>query len=244
MNIIILTEKDFVKVNVYRISDERALHIRKILKSEVGDILEIGLLNRSTGTAKLIGIDDSRIELEVLEFNSTNEDKIKIEIVCALPRPQTLKKVLSTCATMGVSSLFLIRSEKVEKSYFHSPILKEENYTKFLIEGLSQGKRTRVPKIEIHHKFKDFFNNGFQETFNNSTCLIAHPDTNKYLSKNIFSANKNLLIAIGPEAGWNDFEVGLMQEMGFLKFRLSDSILRVENAVTAALAQIEIMKNS
>ena len=31
-----------------------------------------------------------------------------------------------------------------------------------------------------------------------------------------------------------------MEERGFVKFKLSESILRVENAVTAALAQIEL----
>ncbi len=55
---------------------------------------------------------------------------------------------------------------------------------------------------------------------------------------------RNILLAIGPEGGWNNFEVNLMQEKGFTKFKLSESILRVENALTATLAQIELLTNN
>ena len=146
MNLIILTENDFLEKNIYKINDDRFIHIKNILKSEVGDIIEIGLLNSSIGTSKIIELNKSQAILEVLSFVEQIETSPKIDIICALPRPQTLKKVLSTCATMGVNNLYLIRSEKVEKSYFHSQLLEEENYTRFLIEGLSQGKRINIPK--------------------------------------------------------------------------------------------------
>lgn len=244
MNIIILTTEDQIKDNTFKINDERAIHIQNVLKSDIGDILEIGLLNGPKGKAKVVELQDSEVKLEIVNFEKTEEEPQKLELVCALPRPQTLKKILSTCATMGVTKLFLIRSEKVEKSYFHSPLLNEEKYNKYLIEGLSQGKRTTLPKVIIHKKFKEFFNDNFTETFRNSTCLIAHPDDNNYLNHSLVNRSTNLLLAIGPEGGWNDFEVSLMQEKGFTKFKLSESILRVETAVTAALAHIEIMRHN
>lgn len=241
MNIIILLEKDFVEKEKYEISDDRFIHIKKILKSEAGDVVEIGLLNSSIGTAKILEINETKVLLEIISFTEKVSSSPKVDIICALPRPQTLKKVLNSCATMGVSNLYLIRSEKVEKSYFHSPLLNEENYTKYLIEGLSQGKRTDLPKVSIHNKFKVFFENDFEEICNNSNCLLAHPDAENYLNKIELDNSKNILLAIGPEGGWNDFEINLMEEKGFVKYKLSENILRVENAVTAALSQIELV---
>ena len=142
MNIIILTQKDSCGKNVYRITDNRFSHITKILKSEIGDKLEIGILNGTIGKAIIIEKNDSEIILEVIKLEQNRTNSPSIDIICALPRPQTLKKVLNICATMGVNNLYLIRSVKVEKSYFHSPLLEEENYTKYLIEGLAQGKDT------------------------------------------------------------------------------------------------------
>lgn len=244
MNIIILTEKDLVEKEIYKISDNRFIHIKNILKSEAGDVVEIGLLNGSIGTAKVLEISETNVLLEIISFKEKLKTSHKVDIICALPRPQTLKKVLNTCATMGVSNLYLIRSEKVVKSYFHSPLLNEDNYNKYLIEGLSQGKRTNIPKVSIHNKFKDFFGNYFENVRNNSNCLLAHPNTENYLNKIPFGNSKNIILAIGPEGGWNDFEINLMEKKGFIKFKLSESILRVENAVTSALSQIELVANS
>ncbi|MCF6271510.1 MAG: 16S rRNA (uracil(1498)-N(3))-methyltransferase [Melioribacteraceae bacterium] len=241
MNIIILTENDVIEKSIYKISDDRFLHIKNILKSEVGDVVEIGLLNSLIGSAEVLEISEAKVLLKTISFKEKIETSYKVDIICALPRPQTLKKVLNTCATMGVSNLYLIRSEKVEKSYFHSPLLNEANYSKYLREGLSQGKRTDLPKVSIHNKFKIFFENYFDEIDNNSICLLAHPNTENYLNKIKFENQKNIILSIGPEGGWNDFELNLMEAKGFVKFKLSENILRVENAVTAALSQIELV---
>ena len=244
MNIIILTERDKTSNNCYRITDERFTHIQKILKPELGDTLEIGLLLGPTGTAKIMHMSDSNVELQIEKLNKIKDHTPKIDLICALPRPQTLKKVLNISATMGINNLYLIRSEKVEKSYFHSPLLEERNYTKYLIEGLSQGKRTNLPKISIHKKFKEFFITHFVETNNNSIRLLAHPGVDNYLDKQSLQNSKHITLAIGPESGWNDFELNYMIDREFLKFKLSENILRVESAVTSALSQIELLTQS
>jgi 16S rRNA (uracil1498-N3)-methyltransferase len=242
MNLIILTEKDRIDETQFRISGERFIHITNILKSEIGNIVEVGLLNGPTGSAKIIVVNNSEIILKIIQLNEIVEHSNQIDIICALPRPQTLKKVLSICATMGVTNLFLIRSEKVEKSYFHSPLLKEENYTKFLIEGLSQGKHTTSPKVSVHNLFKKFFQEDFSKTNNYQLKLLAHPNTDVNLSHFEVSQTDKIVLAIGPEGGWNDFEIDFMIQNGFDKFVLSKNILRVESAVTAALAQIELLQ--
>lgn len=241
MNIIILTEKDQTEKNIYKISDDRFTHIKKILKSDINDIIEIGLINGSIGTAKIIDLKETELMLQVISLNKTKESNFNVDLICALPRPQTLKKVLNTCATMGIGNLYLIRSEKVEKSFFHSPILEEKNYNKYLIEGLSQGKRTNLPKVSIHKRFKEFFENDFNDIRKNKSCLLAHPNAEKYLNEIPQENLQNIILAIGPEGGWNDYEINLMEEKGFIKYKLSENILRVETAVTAALSQIELL---
>ncbi len=242
MNIIILTNADKLSAINYYVTDERFLHLKKILKAKINDVIEVGILNGPTGRARIKELSDNSALLEIVEHNSIKEKLFQIDLICALPRPQTLKKVLSTCASMGVEHLYLIRSEKVEKSYFHSPLLEENNYTSYLIEGLSQGKRTILPKISIHSRFKKFF----EDEFINSKYqinLLAHPNADSYLDKTPIRNFSKIVLATGPEGGWNDFEINFMKEKGFINYKLSDSILRVENAVTAAMAQIELLMN-
>ena len=92
MNIIILTQDDSIGKNIYRISDGRFTHIQKVLKSQIGDFLEIGLLNGQLGTAKLIEKSNSQIILKIDNFKISDTKLPTIDIICALPRPQTLKK--------------------------------------------------------------------------------------------------------------------------------------------------------
>lgn len=241
MNTIILFESDKIADNRYKLSDFRKDHILNILKSDINDIIRVGLINDRIGEAVITDINEIFVELKITKLENIKEDKYILDVICALPRPQTLKKVLHTCSVMGVNHLYLIKSEKVEKSYFHSPLLNHENYNKFLIEGLSQGNRTKIPSVSIHQKFKRFFSEEINSTL--ATKLVAHPDSKNYLSSELLPSN-NIVLAIGPEGGWNDFEINFMIQNGFSKYKLSNNILRVENAVTASLAQIELVINS
>ena len=241
MNIIILSKKDQIDKKKFKIDDERFLHIKDILKSGLDDIIEIGILNGQLGKAKIVSLSENEIFLEIISLEELKIFSNTIDLICALPRPQTLKKVLSISATMGVENLYLIRSEKVEKSYFHSPLLKAENYTKFLIEGLSQGKRTKLPTVTIHPLFKKFFKADIPNFNSYNIKLLAHPNSENNLTKFELSKKKKILVAIGPEGGWNEFEICFMTQHNFQAFKLSENILRVENAVTAVLSQIEML---
>ncbi|PID62598.1 MAG: hypothetical protein CR986_01090 [Ignavibacteriae bacterium] len=240
MNLIILQEQDKINEDLYQVSDNRFVHIKNILKSEINEIINVGILNGQKGKAKVVSISKSNVELKIISLAQNEDCKNTVDIICALPRPQTLKKVLNISATMGVKNLYLIRSEKVEKSYFHSPLLEEKNYTKFLIEGLSQGKRTQLPKVTIHKYFKKFFEQDFSEY---ELKLFAHPNAKNKMNNFKILNKKRIIIAIGPEGGWNDFEINFMQEKDFLSFQLSKNILRVETALTATLAQLELIQD-
>jgi RsmE family RNA methyltransferase len=245
MNLIILLKNDFIDHNRCRIADGRAKHIRKILRCQTGDSVEVGRINGPTGTGKIEKIDATEIILKC-EFKKENPPPYPVDIICALPRPQTLKKVLITVASMGIRRLHLIRANRMEKSYFHSPLLKEENYSRFLIEGLSQGKLTRMPEVTIHHRFKPFFEDFLpsieEEEGTDSLKLLPHPECRSDLRDVFQQGVSQTVLAIGPEGGWVPFEVELMEQAGFKPFNLGPWILKVETALAAAAGQIELVK--
>lgn len=241
MNLIIL-HKSEQENDLFRLTDARAIHIKQILRSNTGDIIEIGIINGPQGKAKIVNINDSEVVIKPLELTELPDPKPTIDLICALPRPQTLKKVLIISATMGVRNLYLIRANRVEKSYFHSPLLQPENYKPFLIEGLSQGKNTRLPIVSIHDRFKKFFENQLPLIVENAALLL--PDKDSLINLNNIYSNtiSSLVVAIGPEGGWVPFELELMEGLGFQKFTLGRWVLRVESAITGVLNQIELVE--
>ena len=249
MNLLILTENDATGEHRYRIDDHRADHIRHVLKLVPGDHLEVGLLNGPQGTAVVEGVSTDAVTIRAEQLEMIAEPVPIIDLICALPRPQTLKKVLLTSAMMGVRRLHLVRANRVEKSYFQSPLLQPQNYERYLIEGLSQGKLTRMPEVSIHDRFRRFFEDQLRENYSedsDSLCqLLPDPECETSLA-NVYPRDANLcpsvLPAIGPEAGWVPFEIELMERIGFQRFKLGRWMLRVETAVAAVLAQIELLE--
>jgi RsmE family RNA methyltransferase len=247
MNLIILTDQDALDGDRYQLSDHRADHIRQILKLGVGDTFEAGLLNGPQGTVTIERMSNDTIIVGSLEMKATESPAPNIDLICALPRPQTLKKVLFICGMMGVRRLDLIRANRVEKSYYHSPLLQPENYTPHLIEGLSQGKRTRLPTVGIHQRFRPFFEDTLPARLENSSeevaLLLPDMDSSRSASNVLSKKDRQCLwVGIGPEGGWVPFEIELMERLGFQRFSLGPWVLRVEHAVTATLAQIDLLR--
>jgi len=245
MNLIILTSDDAHGNDRYRLCDHRADHIRQILKLEVGDTVDVGLLNGPQGSALIESRTENEIVIRTISMYTAELSAPTVDLICALPRPQTLKKVLFTCGMMGVRRLDLIRANRVERSYYHSPLLQPENYTPHLIEGLSQGKNTRLPVVNIHERFKPFFEDTYEVRYRTAgekvTPLLPDRDSSANLNSLVNSRSRRSLVAVGPEGGWVPFEIELMESLGFQRFSLGPWVLRVEHAVTATLAQIELV---
>jgi 16S rRNA (uracil1498-N3)-methyltransferase len=246
MNLIILTDSDRRADNSFCLTDHRADHIRTILKAGVGDTIEVGLLNGPQGRARIVSVDSTQVVLQCDTWHDLALVEPQIDLICALPRPQTLKKVLITSAMMGVRSLHLIRANRVEKSYFQSPLIQPEQQLPYLVEGLAQGKLTRLPLVRVHERFRQFFEDDLPQLSVDTSVkpprLLCDSETDDRLDQVFDPAMKEVIVAVGPEGGWVPFELELMHELGFHSFTLGRWTLRVEHAVTAALAQIELLR--
>jgi len=206
----------------------------------------VGLLNGPLGQAAITGISEDEVTLQVGELAEQPAPLPAIDLICALPRPQTLKKVLITAGMMGVRRLDLIRANRVEKSYYQSPLLEPDNFTEFLIEGISQGKHTRLPLVEIHERFRKFFEDTLPDRemvqSPQSLRLVADVEAPNHLGELYRKETNHILLAVGPEGGWVPFEIDLMRSIEFDPVSLGRWTLRVENAVNSALGQIELMR--
>ncbi|MCD6249753.1 MAG: 16S rRNA (uracil(1498)-N(3))-methyltransferase [candidate division Zixibacteria bacterium] len=246
MNLIILTPYDCIGGDSYRVDDNRAEHIITILKLTPGDYLEIGFVNGPQGRGRIESITDGVVSVVAEDMSTIPPVLPEINLICALPRPQTLKKVLITSAMMGVCSLHLVRANRVEKSYFQSPLIEAENQFRYLVEGLAQGKLTRLPEVIVHDRFRPFFEDFLPKLESTHKTpllkLLADGDESNLLYTVCDGHESRIALAIGPEGGWVPFEIELMQSVGFRRFTLGRWTLRVEHAVTAALSQIELLR--
>ncbi len=246
MNLIILHKKDQTEDKIFTFKDHRAEHIINILKLSAGDRFEAGLINESVGTGTIKSIVDQRITLEYKPEETEISISPEIDLICALPRPQTLKKVLFICGMTAIRRLHLIRANRVEKSYYHSPLLENENLNCHLLDGMSQGKNIRLTHVKVYDRFLPFVEDELsileQQEPESPLKLLPDREALDYLNKAYQDSPRATYVAIGPEGGWVPFEIEKFMAWGFKPIRLGNPVLRVEHAISYILAQIELMK--
>ena len=233
MNYLWIFEEELIKKDEAIITDSfRLTHLQDILKSTSSDQLKVVVLGSGLGTATINKLSEK--ELHLIEINSSPGEERSIDLFVGLSRPQTMKKVLELTAGFPVKRLFFHRTELGEKSYETSKVLEREALSKHLLLGLSQtGRFHTLPEVEICKYVP------FSKIDQNKNRLIFHPKTSSSLKD--FKLT-NLALAIGSERGYTQKELEFFKENGFKECWLSDSILRVETALTSALSGIDLLK--
>lgn len=244
MNLVLLFPEDFVDQTKHTcnknlsvsLTGRRREHIQNVQRASIGDRLRVGLVNGKMGVGTLTHCDDDRIDMSV-ELNQAPPSALPITLIVALPRPKMLKRILQTIATMGVKKLIFINSVRVEKSYWQTPILKPESIQQHLTLGLEQARDTVMPEVILEKRFKPFVEDRLPGITASNQALIAHPGLGDTLSKDP-DYSESVVLAVGPEGGFIEYEVEKLQACGFKGIHLGDRILRVETAIPVLLAKL------
>ena len=234
MNLLILFKTDFISPDTVSLNGQRFEHLRKILRVGQGDFVKAGLLDGMLGTGEVIELNRDDIKLRV-KLDSEPPPALPLTLICALQRPQTMKKVLQAVIAYGVKKLYFIHSKKVEKSYWSSPLLQEDALRKHIILGLEQSGDTVMPEIHFRQKFKPFVEDELTEIVGNSLGLTAHPSGGKACPA---QAGKAVTLCVGPEGGFTDYEIEILEEHACPAVHLGTRPLRTEFAVCALLGRL------
>ncbi len=240
MNIILAESHEIVDGKIY-LKDHRAKHIIKVLGSRVGEQVRFGIIDGMLGNATILSLEPRYpfiVELEV-ELHLPKKSYPYIDLLLAFPRPIMLKRILSQAAALGVGSIFVINANRVEKSFWDAGLVDPVITREHLVHGLEQAVDTRLPRVEFHRYFRKFVEGILPEmAADYSHLLLAHPDSRKGLKERIMRKPKRVLLAVGPEGGWVDFEVEKFNNCGFSSFTIGERILKVDTAVVALHGQI------
>ncbi len=231
MNLLLLDQDDLVSSSLAIIRDARRCeHIHQIQQAKVGDNLKTGLLNGLIGNATIVQMETEKKHEIHLQYELTKSPPtaLPLTLIMALPRPKMFRRILQTLSSLGVKSVYFIHSYRVEKSYWQSPFLNEDDVHHQLILGLEQSGDTVLPQVHFKNRFKPFVEDELPEIIKNKTAWVAHPYTDTPCP---VSFNQPLVLAIGPEGGFIPYEIDLLKQQGFDAVHLGERILRVETAL-------------
>ena len=251
----ILFEKDEIVDGRVMFSDERAEHVLNVLHGAVGQTLKTGELDGLIGTSVIKEIRDLHERAEgsaqrgsgllagtvVVECTHTETaEEPWFDLVLALPRPRVMKRLLPQLTALGVGKIVLVGAEKVEKSFWGAQLLKSEIYRPLLVDGLMQCGTSRVPTIRCERNFRRYAETQMADEFAGTEKIVAHPTPSECKMENVkckMREDSRFVFAIGPEGGWTEDEVALIENKGFVRCSLGSRILRTDTATIALVAQ-------
>jgi 16S rRNA (uracil1498-N3)-methyltransferase len=224
---------NLVSDNCYLLSNDDSYHIKKVMRMNLGDKIEI-VDNKKLFICEIISLDP--VKAKVIEtINENNENDKKIILVQSLVNETKMDYVLQKGTELGVNEFYAFKS--------HNSVIKENEksnkkivrWQKIVKEASEQSKRNIIPKVcdivDITTLCKIEADVKMLLTVNETTKNI----------KNILKELKKydtLIIVVGPEGGFTSQEEETLIKNGFISTSLGKRVLRTETAGMAAISMI------
>lgn len=212
-------------------------HARDVLRVMPGQDLRVGMLDGPRGVGRVVHAGDS-VELECT-FESAPPPIPDVDLLLALPRPKVMRRLWAQLAALGVGHIVLTNAARVERNYFDTHVLQPDVYRPLLVEGLQQAQDTHLPRVSIHRRFRPLVEDELDARSPADARLVAHPSTAAAPIAGAWPRGAGrVLLAVGPEGGWDEFELQLLGDRGFSPVSLGPRTLRTDTACVALLAAL------
>lgn len=217
------------------VTGERLQHVRKVLRAEVGDTLEVGRLGGGIGRGRIAELDRERLVLEPGPLDRKPPPPLPVTLVLALPRPKFVGRILQAAAAMGVKRILLVHTARVEKSYWQSSVMRPESLRRHLMLGLAQARDTVLPELECLRGSRELIETLPGLVRNHVHVLVADASGAEACPSRVDGPT---VLVVGPEGGFLDGELDAFAAAGARTVSLGPRALRVEHAVVALLARL------
>lgn len=225
------------------ILDEDVNHISKALRLSLGDEIEVSDGEEYVYVGTIIEITKKEILVKIINQEKINtESNLNITIFQSIPKSTKMDWIVQKSTELGITSIVPVISERtiVQFSNAKDAEKKRERWEKIALEAAKQSKRGIVPRVESPVSFKK----SLDMSINNELNILAYEkEANKGLKRILKQykqekAIKSIGIWIGPEGGFDEKEIGLLNNYRFETITLGPRILRTETAGAALISAL------
>jgi 16S rRNA (uracil1498-N3)-methyltransferase len=235
VNLILLERSEASATGEITLTGLRAGHLLRVLRVEPGQTVRVGIIDGSRGVGTVTSVAEEAVRLRC-SFDAQPAPAPRVDLLLALPRPKVMRRLWAQIAALGVGRIILTNAERVERNYFDTHVLAPACYRALLIEGLQQVRDTSLPRVSIHRQFKVLIEDELDALFPRGLRLVADPEATTPAGSLAPEDGGRVLLAIGPEGGWNAFETELLAAHGFRPVGMGPRTLRTDTACVALLA--------
>jgi 16S rRNA (uracil1498-N3)-methyltransferase len=239
VNLVLLDPSELDTSGRVHLTDARAWHLLSVLKVTPSQTVRIGVIDGPRGAGTVTDVTGDAVTLQC-QLETARPERPRVDLLLALPRPKVLRRLWAHLAAVGVGRVLLTNAEKVERDYFDSHLVREEGFLPLLLEGLQQAQDTRMPIISVHKRLKVLVEDELDALCPSTRRLLAHPGASSTVIPALESTppHERVLLAVGPEGGWNDVELALLESHGFARVSMGARTLATTTACIALLTLV------
>lgn len=239
MNIVLFEPFEVSADGRVEVSGVRARHLLQVLNVAPGHDVRVGVIDGPVGVGTVAGVTDGVVTLQCA-FAAAPPERPRVDLLLALPRPKVLRRLWAHLAALGVGRVMLTNAGRVERDYFDSHIVHDAGFRPLLLEGLQQARDTRMPIVSVHKRLTVLVEDELDGLCPGGRRLVAHPDAGTAIAAALagITARDRVLVAVGPEGGWNDFELALLERHRFERVGLGPRTLATTTACVALLTLV------
>jgi RsmE family RNA methyltransferase len=243
VNLLLLDTDELDDAGFVTLDDRRAQHALEVLRVTVGSRLKAGLIDGPLGYAEVTEQQGTRVRLRC-EFEATVPDRPGDVLLLAMPRPKVLARCLEHATSLGFGRIVIFRTQRCVKSHFDSHVLQPDQLRARLLAGLEQSRRTHLPDLQIFRRFKPFLEDSLQSLITSDNQFLADPDAKLALHQlhPEGMGHGPFTVVFGPEGGLIPHETAAFAERHFRPVHTGRHPLRVEAALSAITAQLQLLR--
>lgn len=220
---------------VVRLDIEETRHLRDVLRMKPGEKAQIFDGDGREFLAEVDSIGKNQTVLRIVDEIAAPapESDLDITIAASVYKNDKFDLVIQKAVELGVARVAPIVTFRSETK-LQATENRSERWRKIALEATKQCERARVMTVMDPVTFDDFIA-GVDS--GSGVLLMFSEKDGKGIPKEL--PHKKITALVGPKGGWEDSEIEIAEQRGFIPIKLGRRIMRAETAAITFAALLQ-----
>ena len=215
-------------------------HVLHVFRHNIEKPITVTGSDNRCGMYQIIEEVDGKAQAKLIEYIEGAAASYRMILVQSILKGEKLEWVLQKATELNVDTVYLVPTSNCVAKYDAKKLQsKYSRWEKIMLEASQQCGRTQLPTLVVDEPLSNVL-----DIESESLKLVAYENEAGYTIKDALKAissdstNRDILICIGPEGGFQEKEINDIIECGGQSVTLGHTILRAETAAIAALSMV------
>ena len=217
--------------------EQAARHLVQVLRLKAGhEFIAFDGRDDTEYLAVLESVGKKAVTARILDGSRVErESPLELTLVQAISAAERMDYALQKAVELGVKRIIPVWSERSQRRLKPAQMEKKQRHWRGVIaHATEQSGRTRLAHLAEPSALQTVVGERNAE----SPAIVLDPTATRSL-KQVEAPDGGMEIFIGPEGGFSDTELAMMEHAGIARIRMGPRILRTETAGPAVLAWLQ-----